>query len=220
MEHIHDPALQPKNVMVIIPVVVHLLAHVRDVHQQQPRMVRGQTVHVGIGGHAETMVPVAIMVHVQTLVHVAVMVHVATMVHVVTMVLAACPVLHAHALSRHKHVIPRVHRLPIAKHAAGQNRVPVRAAFQMVHVHTAVQPVHIPINVSAIIPVVVVNRRARHVRDVIHGHARQPAHVRAEQSASHAMRVIICPMAHANSAKLDTIAPGITVDMDVQQTFH
>ena len=97
-----------------------------------------------------------------------------------------------HVQSHHKHVIPRVHLSQIAKHTAGQNRVPVRAAFQMVHVHTAVQPVHLPILVTAILPVVVVIRRVSHVRDVMYGYTRQPAHVRAEQSASHAMRVIIC----------------------------
>ena len=122
----------------------------------------------------------------------------------------------AHVQSQHKRVIHHVHRLPIAKHAAGQNRVPVRAAFQMVHVHTAVQPVHISIHVAAIIQVVAVSLRVRHVRDVIHGHAPAPAPALAEQSASHAIRGTIYRMAVAFRAKPAITAPGITVGMDVR----
>jgi len=94
-----------------------------------------------------------------------------------------------------------VHRSQIAKHAAGQNRVPLRAAFQMVHVQSAVQPVHLPILVPAIIPVVVVNRRASHVRDVIHGHAPVLAPVLAEHSALHAMPTIINLLIHVWHAR-------------------
>ena len=90
----------------------------------------------------------------------------------------------------------------------------------MEHVRTVVQPAHIPIRVMDIIRVVAVHLRVRHVRDVLRGHARQPAHVRAEQSASHAMRVIICPMAHASNAKLDTIVPGTTVGIIAQVHPH
>ena len=66
-----------------------------------------------------------------------------------------------------QHVQQHVHRSQTPKHVAGQNRV----QLQTVLAHG-----HIPINVSAIIPVVVVNRRVRHVRDVIHGHAPVQVH--------------------------------------------
>jgi len=88
---------------------------------------------------------------------------------------------------------PHVHRSQIASAPpAVLNPVRVRVVFQMEHVRTAVQPAHIPIRVMGIIQVVAVHLRVRHVRDVLRGHAPVPAHVRAEQSASHAMRVIIC----------------------------
>ena len=104
---VHIPAVD-QNIsiaMVTIPVVViRPVTRVRGAAAQQHHMGHGPTVLAVIMAVAAVMVPV------QTLVPVAVMVPVAIMVPVVTMVLAACPVLHAHALSRHKHVIPHVHR--------------------------------------------------------------------------------------------------------------
>ena len=145
-------------------------------------------------------------------------VHIIQGIRMVPSTMAAVPaVLKLHFVpSQRKRVIHHVHRLQIAKHAAGQNRVPVRAAFQMVHVHTAVQPVHISIHVAAIIQVVAVSLRVRHVRDVIHGHAPVPVNVPVAQSALHAMRGLICPMAHVPNAKQDITAPGTTVEDNVQ----
>ena len=84
----------------------------------------------------------------------------------------------------------------------------------MVHVHTAVQPVHIPINVPAIIPAAAVHLRKTHVRDVRHGE-----HVTAAQSVLHVMRGTICPTGHVNSVNPDIIAPGITVAKRVHQAM-
>ena len=105
------------------------------------------------------------------------------------------------------HATHYVHRLPIAKHAAVLNPVPVRAVLQMEPVRTAVQHKHIPIHVPAIIQAAVVHLRARHVRDVLRGHAPAPVPALAEQSALHAMRGITCPMAHASSAVREHILP-------------
>ena len=105
------------------------------------------------------------------------------------------------------HATHYVHRLPIAKHAAVLNPVPVRAVLQMEPVRTAVQHKHIPIHVPAIIQAAVVHLRARHVRDVLRGHAPAPVPALAEQSALHAMRDIIYQMAHASNAVREHILP-------------
>ena len=192
MAHIPAVVQSIQSVMGCIPMdailrTVHL---VQDVPEQQQRTAIGQMAHAAVMVRVQILAHVVVMVHVAILVHAAVMVLVQTLVPVVVMVHANTAAQQP-VQSRHKHVKKHVHRSQIAKHAAGQNRVPVRAAFQMAHVHTAVQPVHIPIHVPAIIPLVVVNRRVRHVRDVIHGHAPVLAPVLVEQSASHAVQVFI-----------------------------
>ena len=57
----------------------------------------------------------------------------------------------------------------------------------------------------------VVPLRGQRVQDARHG-----VPVPAAQSALHAMRGIICPMAHASSAKPDITAPGTTAEDNVQ----
>lgn len=82
------------------------------------------------------------------------------------------------------------------------------AVLTMVHVHTVVQHVRIPIPVMVIIPVRVVHRRAHRVRAAIRGSVRPPARVPAVQSVSHVMLGIICLMAGVWRVKM-----GITVQV-------
>ena len=76
--------------------------------------------------------------------------------------------------------------------------VHVRATLTMEHVRTVVQHKHVMVTIRlAVVPL-----RGGRVMDARHG-----AHVRAAQSALHAMRGITCPMAHASSAVREHILP-------------
>ena len=71
-------------------------------------------------------------------------------------------------------------------HVQALKAVPVLAAYQMVHVHTAVQHVHIQTPVMVIIPAVPGDRRLvrAHVRVVPAMPEQPPAHVLAEHAQS------------------------------------
>ena len=82
-------------------------------------------------------------------------------------------------LGMHAFAQPYVHRLPIVKHPAAPRIVLMIAQVLLPtpHPRRILEHARTPTHAAAIIQLVIVNRRARHVRDVLRGHAPAPAPV-------------------------------------------